>query len=198
MNTVNVTVKENDTDGLPIADVEVLVKSAYGNLLEVGRTNAGGTVTFALDDGGLVVLLRKHGAGLLFSNPETLTVAGDTSVEYFATPTLVQPESSPTLARVYGFLAELGLDPRPDVDVMAEVYEPRKGAFANATIVSGSQLTTQTDDAGFFAVDLPIASDVCPSTTQYRIQIPAAGFEKVFLASALGDGGTVRLVDLLD
>ena len=82
------------------------------------------------------------------------------------------------------------------MDVISEVFEPRKGVFSGASVISGSKETVQTDEDGFFAFDLPIAADLIPSTAEYRITIPMASFEKVFAAEDLGDGGAIRLADI--
>lgn len=193
-----VTIRVVDSGGAPLAGVGVTIRDAYDTLIAVGLTGENGIATFLLGAGTYQVYLRKAGSSLIFTNPYSLTVAGDTSVEYTATSPPFASPGDPTRARVYGWVSDLGLAPQEGVKVIFTLKE--SNVALSSGHVLGDPIEVLTDDAGFFEVELPIHLDLVPSNVRYLVSIEEAfkhaGWRKCFDAECLEAGGSYSLADL--
>lgn len=99
-NTVTITLTE--TGGvIKIPGATVSIKNQAGDtLLATGTTDANGQVQFMLNDGTYSVYKQKLGS-YSFTNPETLTVSGNTSASYIGTPISVSAPASPDICKLY-------------------------------------------------------------------------------------------------
>ncbi|MGR3310672.1 MAG: hypothetical protein ACUZ77_07840 [Candidatus Brocadiales bacterium] len=99
-NTVTITLTE--TGGTPkIPGATVSIKDTPGTtLLATGTTDANGQVVFMLDDGTYSAYKEKLGS-YSFTNPETLTVSGNTAQSYIGAPISVSAPVSPNTCRMF-------------------------------------------------------------------------------------------------
>lgn len=99
-NTVTITLTK--TGGIiKIPAAAVSVKDITGvTLLATGTTDANGQVQFMLNNGTYSVYKQKLGSDS-FTNPETLTVVGNTSASYIGTPISVSASTQPNTSRMF-------------------------------------------------------------------------------------------------
>lgn len=193
MSLVTITVKQDSAAGAPIADVEILINSAAGAFIELGRTGPDGSKIFSIPDGDYRVYLAKLGSGIDFTRPETLVVSGDGSVEFYGVPFFPTAPPNPALTRVYDYLYNLGLEVRPNVVVEVSISNPQAVYLVTGPILSG-KLKTKTDEDGYFHFDLPDGNALQPAdVVQYTLNIPSVNFSITFDADDLNSGGAIIL-----
>jgi hypothetical protein len=99
VNKITVTVDDGTT---PVQDVDVHVYDSTNALwITSGSTNSSGQCEFYLDDGTYKVRLRKSGAS--FTNPETLTVSGDTPKTFHGSMVVIGVPDDSDTCRVYEY-----------------------------------------------------------------------------------------------
>lgn len=172
-NTVTITLQE--LAGTPkIADAQVTVKnSADDTIIAQLTTDANGQVVFSLDNGSYKLHKQKL-SSYSFTNPETLTVSGTTTLTVIGTPLSVDAPAVPDICRLYirpynpdGTPEETTLTGNdyikiiilPEIDSGAIAYEGQTVAF-----------TWDASNALWY-VDMPQGATV-------EINIPSAGYDE--------------------
>lgn len=157
--------------GQVIPGVTVAIRNLdQTSLLAVGATSSSGVVSFNLDgDDYLAVAWAR---AYLFETYKLVTVTGGEADTVYGA--LFDPGAppSPDLCRVYGFVFGLTGEPESGVNVGAAL--PAGVVQSNGLIVSPTVVSTTTDSAGYFYLDLIPSSMMAPTGTQYEISISRA------------------------
>lgn len=99
LNTTTITV--NDGTNL-LNDVSIAVyDSTNTTLITSATTDVNGMATIYLDDGTYKVRLQK--SMIIFTNPETLTVSGDTTETFVGETTVIETPISSEVCRIYEY-----------------------------------------------------------------------------------------------
>jgi len=153
--------------GQTVPGVRVVVRNLeQTSLLAVGRTDPSGQVRFNLDAGSFLVI--ADAPGYLFAPFDTLTVTGATIATMAGRRFDPGTPAAPTLCRVYGFVYDVTGMPNPGAVVSAGL--PKGVSRTDEMIVSPSAVTTVTDTAGYFYLDL-IPSDLLDGAPKYEVTI---------------------------
>lgn len=192
-----IAVKEDDTGGVPVAGVQVSIRSTTNAFIDQSYTDTAGQVVFTLDAGTYYVYLARIGVPMFFTRPQVLVVpvGADYAVEYYGIPFVPIAPTSPGVAVVYDYLFNLGLDARPGIEVKAMVSHPARTYLADGPILSSLQ-RTRTDATGLFQFTLPRQVDLQTPAVKYAIEIEAVGFYQEFDAADLDAGGAFVLSSL--
>lgn len=193
---VEIVVKEDDTSGRPLPLVSVELRSTAGVFIDRAFTNVDGLASFSVDPGTYEVFLGRIGVPITFTRPEILEV-GESKVEaeFYGIPFLPFVPSTPALAVVYDYVYNLGLDPRPNMDVTAKVIKPARAYLADGPAITGIE-RTKTNAAGLFQLALPRQLDFLTPDVRYQIEIDRARFVQEFEAADLDLGGAIILSSL--
>ena len=195
-NVVSITVCDSDLVGL--AGVGITIRSPYDDLIGVAVSGAGGLASVLLDDGTYTFYLRKLGSSIVFANPYTIVVSGDTVVKLTATPPALSSPGDPSLSRVYGWVMDLGLTAQESIKIIFTLRE--SNVLTDTGIVLSDPIEVLTDATGMFEVELPVAVDLVPSNVKYVVEIEEAfkhaGWRQEFPAESLEAGGSHRLSGL--
>jgi hypothetical protein len=150
-----------------VAGVRLAVRNLEQTaLLASGATDIDGSVSFNLDAGSYLV--SAMAPGYLFAPFDTLVVAGavlDTVPGYRFDP---GTPVSPSLCRIYGYVASVNSG--PEVNATVTAYLPKGVTRTNDLIVSPFPVSTQTDSAGYFYLDL-IPSESLEGAPEYEISV---------------------------
>ncbi len=194
---VNITVREDDNLGAPMPMVSVDVRTSAGTFIDRVFTNNSGLAVFVLDPGSYQVFLSRIGVPVTFTRPETLVVGATSpqTVEYYGVPFIPIVPTSPGFALVYDFLYNLGIDPRPGIEVVAKIIRPSKAYLINGPVLSGTE-HTRTSAVGLFQISLPRQIDLATADVRYAIEIPRVNFRQEFDAADLNVGGAIILSSL--
>lgn len=140
-------------------------------LLAVGRTSANGSVVFNVDADTCVV--DAFVSGYTFSGFDTVVLNDhgvDTIVgQWFDPGTPAQPN----LCRVYGHV--YGVDGAPLAGVAVTASLPKGTARSGAAVISPVTVDAQTDESGYFFLDLIPSSALQPGDTRYELTITQSG-----------------------
>lgn len=194
---VNVTVREDDNLGAPMPMVSVDVRTSLGSFIDRVFTNNSGLAVFALAPGSYLVYLTRIGVPVTFTRPISLVVGATSpqAVEYYGVPFQPIEPSGPGFALVYDFLYNLGMDPRPGIEVTAKAIEPSKVYLTNGPVLTGVE-HTRTNAVGLFQFSLPRQLDLATPDVRYAIEIPRVNFRQEFDAADLDVGGAIILSSL--
>lgn len=194
---VTIMVKEDDTSGAPIPLVDVQVFSSAGAFLDRNYTGSSGEAEIALDPGSYLVYLQKPGVPYFFTRPETLVVPDVASYtdEYYAIPFVPVVPTGSSLAVIYDYLFNLGIEARPGVEVTVRVSAPNQAYMADGPILTGLE-RTKTNSRGLFQFSLPRQVDLLTPAVRYSIEIKRLNFKQEFEASDLDAGGAIILSSL--
>lgn len=180
--TATITVKDTNTDGAVIASVSVVIlDDTNTDVVESGTTNGSGVAAINVSSNG-PYKVRLHASGWIQStNPETLTVSGDTADEYYMTA-FSPGTPSPDLVRIYSWeFKSNGGTPVSGATVTA--WPSDRGehtAEGGVAYVVAHRISTTTDANGYWYLDLypGLRYDVDLSATRdktyERVTIPAA------------------------
>lgn len=168
-NTVTLTFKETDANGNAIPDAVVTLKNAGGTSLDTATTDSNGQVTFALDDGTYYVYTHKLGS-YTFTEPETLTVVGNTTDEYYGTVFSPSAPSSPSLCTVYGWLVDGSGTAVQSIVVSATAIDEQYAGSGQGVLAVPK--TASTNASGYFELELV-------QSKQYLLKITRFGYSKV-------------------
>jgi hypothetical protein len=197
ISKLTVIVKEINAAGAPVPNATVVVRTPGGSLAAHGTTNTFGEVELHLEPGNYKVYLNQVGIYSVFSNPYDVTVeVTDTRVELYGSPGGPEVPTPPGTTRVYGYLADLGVDPRPDVAARAWVEYPDEVYTTGSIIISGSKTTVLTNNEGYFHFDLVPQKFLSPEGVIYALEIHEADFHVNIAATLLDVGGALSLADL--
>ena len=136
-------------------------------LVATGITGNDGCVDFNLDSDSFLVVAAATGYG--FAGYDTVVVAGngvDTIYGYSFDP---GTPASPDLCRVYGFVSNVQGQPENYAAVSASL--PRGVARSGNLLVSPFSVSTQTDSAGYFYLDVIPSDSLIGEDTRYEISI---------------------------
>lgn len=194
---VNVTVREDDNLGAPMPMVSVDVRTSAGSFIDRVFTNNSGVAVFALAPGTYLVYLTRIGVPVTFVRPITLVVGATSpqAAEYYGVPFQPIEPSASGYALVYDFLYNLGMDPRPGIEVIAKVVAPSKVYLVNGPVLSGQE-HTRTNSVGLFQFSLPRQLDLATPEVRYAIEVPRVNFRQEFAAELLDVGGAIILSSL--
>jgi len=194
-----VTIKEDDTLGATIPLAEVDVYTPGGTFLDRQFSDTAGKVLLPLDPGITYhVFLSKSGVPIFFTRPAIIIVPTGVSTyetEFYGIPFAPLAPTEPGSALVYDYLFNLGIDPRPGVEVTARVSSPNKAYLSDGPILTGP-LRTKTDSKGLFQFTLPRQVDMLTPGVKYEISIDRVNFKQEFDASDLDAGGAIILSSL--
>jgi len=194
---VRITVKENDTGGVPIVGVAVELRSTSDAFIDRQFTNNDGTATFVVDPGSYNVYLVRLGVQTFFVRPILMTVPTSStySVEYYGVPFVPTTPIGSGYAIVYDYLYNVGLQTRPGIEVVAKITSPSRVYLAEGPILTGN-MHTRTNRDGLFSFNLPRQVDLLTEDVRYLIEITSAGFSQEFAAADLDPGGAILLSSL--
>lgn len=156
----------SDSSSIALAQIQVL-DSTQSSTIALLTSDSQGRGFFALDNGVYCVRLFKP--GWQFSTPETLKVDGDEDTTYYADR--FDPGSPPqaSLCRVYGWVHDIKDQPVVGAKVIASVQMvPLR--YQNI-IISPYYKSAETDDEGYWYMDLYPNSVLNPSDTEYIFHI---------------------------
>lgn len=136
-------------------------------LIAAGSSDVLGTASFNLNAASYVAIASSP--GYIFENFDTVVVAAagvDTVFGYQFDP---GSPSDPSLCRVYGHLYDIEGNPEIDATIAASI--PSGVSRLGTTIVSPFRKETETDNTGYFYIDLIPSADLTPSDSKYEIAI---------------------------
>ena len=136
------------------------------SLLAVGRTDPSGCARFNLDAGELLVV--ADAPGYLFAPFDTVEVGAGTSATIPGRRFDPGSPASPSLCRVYGIV--YGVTGLPEGDIAVSAVLPKGVSRTTELIVSPSTVSTTTDSAGYFYLDL-IPSASLDDNPKYELTI---------------------------
>ena len=136
-------------------------------LIAVGQTDSYGTVTFNLDIAEYTVIATA--TGYLFQPFDTIAVTGPGADTLPGCQFDPGASGSPSLCRVYGHLYDLSGS--AEEGAVVSVSLPSGVARSGARVVSPFAVTTTTDGAGYFALDLFPSDSLTPSGAKYEFSI---------------------------
>lgn len=119
-----VTIHVQDDAAAPIAGAFVRATLSIADS-RTGLTDAGGDVTFAMDDGTWAIAITKAGYS---STPESIVVTADATFPVEMIATVVTPPADPTRSLVYGTLLTSEGDPAANVRLDYRLADPPAGA----------------------------------------------------------------------
>lgn len=151
-----------------IPGVRVTIRNlAQTALISTAVSSSQGSVGFNLDPDSFIAI--AFSPGYLFNDADTIAVeaAGtDTIVGYRFDP---GAPSSPELCRVYGWIFDASGAPEPDALISASL--PSGVGRIESGIVSPFKVTTVSDSAGYFFLDLIPNGSLIPDDSRYEITI---------------------------
>lgn len=101
-----VTLTITDEDDLPITDVDVYAYNSTNTIfITSGKTDSIGITSFYLSDGNYKLRLKK--SGVTFTNPESLTVSGDTEETISGSNITVGVPDDSDSCRVYTYCYDI-------------------------------------------------------------------------------------------
>lgn len=181
-SSVTLTFKDSLNVAVPLVRFTIVGQAS-------AQANTSGVAAFGLMDGTYTVAAAPTN-GVFFSNA-TLTVSGTTSLTITGTSPTVTPPANPELSLVYGNLY--------DLEGNAVVGSPVKFTLvADGPAIDGGILqqnppvTTTTDSAGHFELNLTKTSAMTPTGLVYLIEIPAARYkQRTAITTSSFDVGTL-------
>ena len=151
-----------------VPGVRVTIRNlAQTALISTAVSSSQGSVGFNLDPDSFIVI--AFSPGYLFNDADTIAVeaAGtDTIVGYRFDP---GTPSSPELCRVYGWIFDASGAPEPDALISASL--PSGVGRIESGIVSPFKVTTVSDSADYFFLDLIPNGSLIPDDSRYEITI---------------------------
>jgi hypothetical protein len=167
-NLVTITVTD-DVD-VPIPDVDVYAYDSSNTVfITSDKTNSSGTATIFLDNGLYKCRIKK--AGVVFTNPETLTVSGDTIDTFVGSNVSIGVPDDSDSCRVYTYCYDMdGGDPLIRVTAYASIhndpyYQDGKYHF------SGKVIGTYNAASGLLYWDIAQGATA-------RVEISEIGYKK--------------------
>lgn len=136
-------------------------------LVAVGTTNSYGRAWFNLNSGRYLAIVISP--GYVFPAFDTIVVMGpgaDTVRGFQFEP---GAPSSPSLCRVYGYL--YGVSGIPETDALVSALLPKGVLRTGNLVVSPFAVSTRSDAAGYFFLDLIPTDSLVPSGSSYEISI---------------------------
>jgi hypothetical protein len=156
----------------PVAGVRVAVRNqSQTALMATAATDSEGEVSVNLDAGDYAVVATAP--GYQFAAAHTLTVAGAATDTVTGGRFDPGTPSLPGLCRVYGYV--YGIDGRPIEGARIEARLPDGVNGASILIVAPFAVETDSDESGYFFVDLIPSAELQPVVTDYEITISASG-----------------------
>jgi hypothetical protein len=166
-NSVVIRCKDSsDSSAVAFAQVQVL-DSTENSTIGLLNSDSQGRGFFALDDGTYCIRLYKP--GWQFTVPETLKVDNDEDTVYYASA--FDPGAPPqaSLCRVHGWVYDINDQPMAGVKIEASIGKvPLR--YQNL-VISPYYKSTQTDEQGFWYLDLYPNSVLSPSDTRYMFHV---------------------------
>ena len=153
-STATITIKDTDTSGDLLASVNVYVYDATNTTsLGYGLTNGSGVATINLP-GDATYKVRLYKAGWDQStDPETLTLSGDTADEYYMTEFSATAASGSTTTTLYGTIRTASGANYENVTVKAKLVNPVYFDGADVAI-SNEEVSALTNSSGYFELTL--------------------------------------------
>lgn len=177
---VTVTVKDYDANGLPGVPVSVY-GSGSNNLVGILYTNSSNNkAIFNLDSGNYAFYAYQHGR-YSFANPYYTNVSGNMSIDLVGTAIPTPSAPSNNLVRIYGYVADIGLDNEAGVELV--VTPSGQVTYEEGVLIVKTPSSALSNAAGYVYVD--VASGI-----PVNIRVPKAQYERWYVTS-----GT-NLVDL--
>ncbi len=136
-------------------------------LIAVGRSDNNGQVAFNLDADSFVISATE--IGYLFDAYDTTIISGASLDTLFAVPYSVDTPAGVGLTRVWGYLYDINARPQQGTTVRASL--PGGVVRYKNVIVSPFTVSTITDTAGLFYLDLIPSDSLRPVGTMYEISI---------------------------
>ncbi|MEW6050827.1 MAG: hypothetical protein AB1644_07180 [Candidatus Zixiibacteriota bacterium] len=164
---VTVIVYDSSTNQV-VPEAELAIRNLdQSALIAVGMSNSSGRVNLNLDTASYLAI--SGAPGYIFSAFDTVTITGtgiDTVFGYRFDP---GTPSSPTLCRVYGYL--YGLSGTPEAGAAVGAYLPGGVVRSGELVVSPFAVTTVTDSAGYFFLDVIPSDSLTAGGTKYEFTI---------------------------
>jgi len=153
-STATITIKDTNTSGDVVAGVSVYAyDSGNTNRRGTGLTDALGVATINLPGDGTYKIRVYKSNWSQSTNPETLTLSGDTADEYYMTTWAATPPSGSTTTTLFGTIRTGGGVDYSGVEVKARQVED---AYydANDVAISTEEVSADTDVDGYFELTL--------------------------------------------
>ena len=153
-STATITIKDTDGAGAVVAGATVYVyDSANSVRMGAGLTNASGVATINLPGDGTYKIRLYKASWTQSTNPETLTLSGDTADEYYMTEFTATPPSGSTTTTLYGTLRDANGNDLANAVVKAT--QSRPGYFDGTDSgISTSSVSATTNSTGYFEMTL--------------------------------------------
>lgn len=154
--------------GEPLHNITVAVRNLTQDaLIAVGTTRNNGQVPFNLNSDSFTVIASAR--DYQFQAYDTLVITGSTVDTIFGNKLPLNKPISPSLCRVYGYLADITGAAERDITVTASL--PGGVATTSGYIISPFTTMTTTDSSGYFVLDLIPSDSLQPDGQLYEITI---------------------------
>jgi Carboxypeptidase regulatory-like domain len=151
VDLVSITLVDS-TSNLPITGATIVIRNS-GDTLSLARitTDSNGLAQIYLNDGLYVLRIQKE--GYTFATSISLNVVGDTSATYTGLSIVPPVIILPGKQTVYGYFYKL--DGTPDDGITVTAVIPLQSLTPGQTgLLSSNKITAQTDENGFFQMQL--------------------------------------------
>jgi len=158
----------DSSKGQTVENVMLAIRSVdQSNLVAVARTSSTGRAGVNLDNDSYLSIASAP--GYLFSAFDTIVVSGAGMDTVFGNQFDPGDPGSPSLCRVFGFLYTLQGD--SERDALVSAYLPKGVVRTNDAIVLPNAVTSASDSAGYFYLDLIPSDSLIGKDTRYEITI---------------------------
>lgn len=167
-SSVTLTFEDSNNDPVPLVRFTIV-----GQASAIADTN--GQAAFGLLDGSYTVVAAPTN-GVFFANT-ALVVSGTTALTITGTSPSVTPPVNPDLSLVYGDLVDLSGNPVAGA-LVRFTLDSAGPAMDGGILQQQPPITTTTDSAGHFELELTKTSAMTPTGIVYVIEIPQFKFKQ--------------------
>ncbi len=137
------------------------------SLIAIGNTNSNGEASFNLDADSFTVIPILH--GYIFEPFDTLVITGSTTDTLLAHKFNPGTPASPALCRMYGWVFNIDGTVANSTVITASI--PAVNVTYLNSVISTQEITTVTDSAGYFYLDLIPSNLLTPVDSKYEITV---------------------------
>jgi len=151
-----------------VPGASVTIRSVdQSSLIGGAATDASGESSFNLNADDYVAIATA--TGYLFATYDTITILGEGVDTVLAARFDPGTPSSPSLCRVYGYL--FTVDGQPEAGATIAAHLPRGASQISGVIVSPFPISTTSNEAGYFYLDLIPSTSLSGNSTEYEFTI---------------------------
>lgn len=173
-------VTKDQSGGLLGGSTVEIYPSGNGAILEKSVSNMStARSVFNLDSGDYRAYVYNPTVAY-WNNPFYFTVSSDTTMDFTGTTLSVQPPSSASAIRIYGYVYDLGLDQLDGVEMI--LLPSGLPAVVNNVVISERPIVGISDSTGYVYTDVINNGSGLP----LRVKVPKAHIDVYFIAPASG------------